>query len=135
MHTRKNTVWCIIIALLIVVAGMYFEDGKVDSISSCAFSEEPNCYISESDSVITKEDVDITRTLGVREYVEASLRTNGLTNQSRAMKVSLFYKDINVFSSNEGKYYASLEEVQLIFDRGDEFAINYIHKSDGKKRI
>lgn len=120
MRAKRNNLLCMLIILLVSISGMYFEDIKVDSVFACTPAETSNTYISEMDSVITDAQACTTEMLGICKNV--------VTGQFTI----LF---INIFSLNEENSYSSLEEVQLFFGSRDKLVANYIHKSDGKKRI
>lgn len=134
MRAKRNKIFYILITLLVFISGMYFEDIKIDSVFASTPTEMTNSYISDIGSVITDTQVCTTEMLGVRGNMMIGQFTIRF-NQRRDTRVSPDFLCQNIFSLNEGKSYASIEEVQLISKSQDELIANYIHKSDGKKRI
>ena len=135
MRAKRNKIFCILITLLVFISGMYFEDIKVDSVFASTSAETTNSYISAIGSVITDTQVCTTEILGVCGNMVTGQFTNRFVNQRRDTRVSPDFLCQNNFPLNEGKSYASIEVVQLISKNQDELIANYIHKSDGKKRI
>lgn len=134
MRAKRNNIFCMLIILLVSILGMYFEDIKADSVFACTSTETTNLYFSDRNSV-TDAQACTTEMLGIRKNVVTGQFAIRFMNQRRDTKLSQNYLCQNIFSVKEGESYASLEEVPLVSGSGDELVANYIHKSDGKKRI
>ena len=135
MRAKRNKIFCILITLLVFISGMYFEDIKTDSVFASTLGETTNSYTSDIGSVTIDTQVCTTEMLAVCGNMVTGQFTIRFVNQRRDTGVSPDFLCQNIFSLNEGKSYASIEEVQLISKSQDELIANYIHKSDGKKRI
>lgn len=135
MHNKKNKLICVLITLFVFISGMYFEDSKVDSVFGCTPTETTNYFISSVNTVISYAQACTTEMLGVRGNRELEQLTIRFANQRRDTKIFPDFLCQNNFSLNEGISYTSLEGMQLILKFQDELVKNFIHKSDGKKRI
>lgn len=135
MRAKRNKIFCILITLLVFISGMYFEDIKADSVFASTPGETTNSYTSDIGSVTIDTQVCTTEMLAVCGNMVTGQFTIRFVNQRRDTRVSPDFLCQNIFFLNEGKSYASIEEVQLISKSQDELIANYIHKSDGKKRI
>lgn len=135
VRAKRNKIFCILITLLVFISGMYFEDIKADSVFASTPGETTNSYIPDIGSVTIDTQVCTTEMLAVCGNMVTGQFTIRFVNQRRDTRVSPDFLCQNIFSLNEGKSYASIEEVQLISKSQDELIANYVHKSDGKKRI
>ena len=126
---------CVLIILSIFISGLHFGKFKVDSIFVCAPAETANSYISSVDAIITEGQACTAEMLGIYGSTELGHLTIRFVNQRRDTKMSLNCLYQNIFFLNEGKYYACFEKIQFVSGNQDELVTNYIHKSDGKKRI
>lgn len=135
MRKKRNELLCVLITLFVFISGMYFEDLKVDSIFVCAATEASNSYMLSVDPVVTDTKACTTEMLGIRESTGLGQLTTRFSYQRGHTKLSLDYLCRTIFFLKEGKSYANCEKVQFVLKNQDDLVVNYIHKSDGKKRI
>ena len=135
MYNKRNKLIYVLIILSVVISGMYFENFKADSAFVCSPAEKTNSYISSVNAAITKVHACTTEMLGIHGSMELEQLTIRFANQRRDIKMSLDFLCQIIFCINERKSYAVFEEIQFVSGNQDELIINYIHKSDGKKRI
>ena len=104
-----------ILTLFICVTGMYFGDVKVDSVA-------------DNSKACTSEMLGIRRNVTLRDnYVRTSGR--------REYRITVdFYQD-NGNGYNICPFYAGISDGRDYNVRQEELVTNYIHKSDGKKRV
>lgn len=135
MRKKRNELFCVLITLFVFISGMYFEDFKVDSVFVCAATQTSNSYMSSVDPVVTDTKACTTEMLGTHENMGLGKVTTRFTYQKRNSKLSRDYLYGTIFFLNVGKSYANCDKVQFVSKNQDDLVVNYIHKSDGKKRI
>lgn len=123
-----------ILTLFICVTGMYFGDVKVDSVFVCPSVDVSDACIESVDSVADNYKACTSEMLGIRRTV--TLRGNlARTSGRRECRVTAdFYQD-NGNGCNIRPFYAGLFDGRAYNVRQEEIVTNYIHKSDGKKRV
>lgn len=116
---------------------MCIENVKVDSLFLYASIEETNSYIMADDATISQARPCTTEMLGVRNNAGIQRLASRFINSKRESKVSHNFLYSNIFSlhEKERKFFISSEAIQFCIQCQNELVINYIHKSDGKKRI
>lgn len=123
-----------ILTLFICVAGMYFGDVKVDSVFVCPSVDVSGACIETVDSVADNSKACTSEMLGIRRNV--TLRDNYVrTSGRREYRITVdFYQD-NGNGYNVRPFYAGISDGRDYNVRQEELVTNYIHKSDGKKRV
>lgn len=132
MSMKKRKILCVLIIFMIFVSGMYFENIETYSVFACNPATAVNSYITVANPVITDAQACTTEMLGIRESIVTLQRFVG---QKRDSKISLDFLYQNLFSLKEGKSYTGLKEVKHTLNSQNELVANYLHKTDGKKRI
>ena len=135
MCKKRNELLYVIIILLVFISGMFFEDFKVDSGFVYAATETTNSYMSSVNPVVTDTNACTTEMLGTHKSMGQGQLTTRCTYQRRNSKLSRDYLLLIIIFLYEGKSYANCEEIQFVSKITDNLVVNYIHKSDGKKRI
>lgn len=125
----------IIIAFVLLISGMYFEDFKIDSVFVCTPFETPVSQMLSVDTIMTDTPACTTEMLGVRENTNLGQMTLRFSNQRRDSKTLLDVLCPNIFFQNKGKFYPGFEKIALVSKNQEKLITNYIHNSDGKKRI
>ncbi len=132
---KKQRCICVLIAYFVLVSGMYFENIKVDSAFVCAPTETTNAYVFSLDTGHTATEACTTEMLGVRQgagFQEFSAR---FANQRKDTKIASDDRGQSIIALKNGVSYAILEKIEQISEFQEKLVTNYIHKSDGKKRI
>lgn len=126
MRNKTGKILSILVALFMLVSGMYFDNFEIDFLFACAPTETSDSNILSADNAIADEQACNEEMLGVK----------GISNtyQSRNTKISPDFLSINFLSLDEGKFYVSLDEIHFVSPNQNESVTSYIHKSDGKKR-
>lgn len=136
MQNKRNKLLCIIFTLFIFVYGMYFEELREDMVLCNTFVQKSeSCVITDNLNENMEPQMCTVQMLSTRERKGVEKMTPQDTIQRRDMRVSLDFLCQNLFSLKEGKVYSNLEELQSILEKQEKHVTNYIHKSDGKKRI
>lgn len=131
---RKNKQWiCIMISLFILLSGMCLESIHADAMYFCVQKEEStflNIYSSVSNMDARVEEISRG------SYTSTIQRATNQTSQIRRNLRVVYELLCKVDSANSSdKFYAT--EENLVSAQQDFCAVvtNYIHNSDGKKRI
>ena len=131
---RRNKQWiCIVLSLFILLSGMCLENIHADAMPFCTPKEEStflNIYGTVSSVEARVEE--ITR----GNYSATIQRTTNQTVQiRRSLRVvyELLCKVDTVRISN--RLYITEEDLALIMQESGTVVTNYIHNTDGKKRI
>lgn len=135
VRNKRNKLICVLMTVFVLVSGMYIEDFKTDSTFMRAPTETTNSCISSVDDFITDAHACTTEMLGIRGNAKAGQSTIRFASQKGDTEISLHFLCQNIFSLTGGKSYACLSQMQFISENQGGLATNYIHKSDGKKRI
>lgn len=134
MRDKSHKILCVLVALCVLVSGMYFDKFEIDSIFACPPIEKSDSKILSFDTVIAGEQSCNTEMLNVNRIGEREWLTLRGTYQRRDTKISNDFLLINFLSLNGRDFYVSLEEIQLVSFNQKELVISYIHRTDGKKR-
>lgn len=138
MRTCRNNLLCIIIALFLVLSGTVCEDTAADlSLSRASTSnQEDNSFIKSAHSVITDRQSCTEEVSGLRGNVsvrQLSSRLNGHGRKTGA------HNGFQAVDNTYLKRYISLDICLKSDGYGNKYPealiTDYIHKSDGKKRI
>ena len=133
---RKSTNWIsIIIAFVLLLTGLYFDNSKIHSMFVCIPFETSDFQNVAEELIIADTQPCTAEMLGVRGHASTNLIAYRLSNQKRDIKGSLNFLCQNIDFSNRRKSYSSSQKIQMVSKIQEEFITNYIHNSDGKKRI
>ncbi|MGN0480906.1 MAG: hypothetical protein ACI4EV_04985 [Lachnospiraceae bacterium] len=135
MHKRTNKLICVLITLLVFISGMCFENIKVDSVLERATVRTADAYILPVDAVMTDTTACTTEMLGIGSHTALTQLSVGFATTRVGARLIQYLLGQNIFSLCEGKSYTSFEAIRVISENQHKLVVNYIHKSDGKKRI
>ena len=125
---------CAFITLFMFVSGMCFDEIRTDSLFASASSER-DTFLSSGCSAFTDEQACTVDMLGIRGTAELGRITVRAAVQKRDEKASSDFLCQKISVPTEGKSYISSDGIQFISEFSDEHIVNYLHRSDGKKRI
>lgn len=132
---RVNRLICIIMAIFVLISGVCFDDVKMESLFECAHTEVLNSVINSVDIDIIDVEAGTSEFLGFQVDTVFKQLSVRLSNNRRYTKISLEFLIQNLFSLKESKAYVNFERDELALNSQDEIITEYIHKTDGKKRI
>lgn len=136
MQNKRKRLLCIIFTLFIFVYGMYFEElREVMSFPKAFAADAASFVITDNINENMEPQMCTAQMLGSYGKKSDDKTTFQIADQNRDMRISLDFLCRDIFSIKEGKVYSDLEELQPILEKQDKHVANYIHKSDGKKRI
>lgn len=125
MHQRKDRFFSLIIAITLVLTGLYLDTAVEDALF---------WYTSKEEAVLCQKlfQTDInTSKICSREMLN---EYGDMQQQSARLYplLSLLYVSYHFLS--QGKFYRKFEDVQAFYQTSDGLVTNYMHQSDGKKR-
>lgn len=125
MHQRKDRFFSLIIAITLVLTGLYLDTAVEDALF---------WYTSKGEAVLCRQlfQTDInTSKICSQEMLD---EYGGMQQQSARLYplLSLLYVCYHILS--QGKFYRRSEAVQPFFQTPDGLVTNFMHQSDGKKR-
>lgn len=135
MRIKNNKIVCIIFAMIVFLSGFFIESVPEDNSFACAPIEKTNSCIQSVYMPTIEAQICTLEMLGVQNtrYIQQ------LTSRCIALKwglrtsLSSLYPD--TFQLQKSKFFIGLEASTVCSWYVDELIINYIHSSDGKKRI
>ena len=132
MRTEKRRMICLILSIILFLAGVCFEQLKTDSFLVNSSVESGTSSIRSCQTVVCDADVynvNILRDCN-RIRMQHSVR---YSNQKRELRSSLNLLRLNNSLWTAGNNPASLVLIQSFDQKPSELVTQYIHKSDGKK--
>ncbi|MBQ4531442.1 MAG: hypothetical protein IJA36_12675 [Lachnospiraceae bacterium] len=135
MHIRKKKLVCFMLMIFVFLSGMYFENVKTDFSVVCASNETTNSYIMSYDAVIMEAEHCTTEMMGIRNSIGIKQFVSRYITHKRDSRNPLDFLCSNSFCLSEGRSFTRFETTCFLNQYQEEFVLNYIHKSDGKKRV
>lgn len=134
MRTGKRRMICLILSVILFLSGVYFEQFKTDSFLVHASMGSETTSIRSCQTVSNDANVCTVRMLrdGNCARLQQSAR---YSNPKREMRSSLNLLQINSSFLAEGNNPANSVLIQFSDHKPIALVTNYIHESDGKKRI
>lgn len=134
MQRKKNKFICILIALFVFIFGMYFGENKIDSLFSYSLQKDMDTYFISADCMI-EDHACTAQMLGIRGNLEIGQSIRTIANQKKEIKFYFGFLLFIILSFHKRKFDAHFEKLIPASNCHHKFVTNYIHRSDGKKRI
>lgn len=135
VHFKNQKIVCIFLVIFMFLSGMCFENIKTDSPLAYAPIEKSDSCIDTCKTAVIDVQACTIEMLGVRSYSGFQHLSNRCMNPKREIKLSFDFLGTNLLSSSEGRFYTSYVTFYSFAQGQKKLVLNYIHKSDGKKRI
>ena len=141
MVLEKSKQWiCKFIVLFIFITGMCFEEIKADSVFVCAIVAEDivnHKMYTEKDSmsIYLDAETEVTETIVARSTVSTQQLIAPMTNGKRTLKLSVALIYVTAWMLLLSNSYAMAYIAQLPERVCKTIVVNYIHNTDGKKRV
>lgn len=135
MQVKRKRLWCLVVAIMFWISGIYVQGNEVDFSFACTTTDEPISYISTNDTTITDIQACTAQTLDVYGRIEIRQLTMRLAKQKSVINYSRDFLCQSFFSLKEKNSYVTFEGINLLKDTQSILVTKYIHKSDGKKRV
>lgn len=133
--SRIKKLICALIPFLLLVSGVCFEEVKADSMFPYSFSEGESSSISYGNKTFSEEQACTAEMLGIRGTAGLGRSHIQLMVQRRDESASPDFLCRKISIPTEGKSYISSDGIQFISEFSEKHIVNYLHRSDGKKRI
>lgn len=134
MNKKKQKVICFVLMLAIIVWGVYIEEIDTKMYIPHISMNEMNSYILSGSGVIMEPNACTAEMLGVRNCVKVVQVARYFTGKKRDSKISADILNKTIISQCWNKFSTEFEIVKYSGRYPKEVVLNYIHKSDGKKR-
>lgn len=135
MRFKNNKIVCIILVMLIFFSGFFIESVPVDNSFACAPIEKTNSCIQSVYMPTIEAQVCTSEMLGVQNTSYMQQLTSRCIALKWGLRTSLSSLCPDTFQLQKSKFFIGLETSTVCSLYVDELIINYIHSSDGKKRI
>lgn len=134
MRHKKQSI-CLILALLVFLSGMWWENSMTDFFAEYASAGESSIPILSDGDAVSEAQLCTEEMLNVRTQVGLLQLTGRRLQPTRKVRLAqeLPYSDYPI--SAERKFFTGSEELHFFIPCPEELVVNYIHQSDGKKRI
>lgn len=135
MRIKNYRIISLITAILIFLSGLYFDNNEPNTLLATSSVETANSCITKTATINPCEQGCTPELLGIRSTDSIQQLSNRLIIQKREAKISLDFLYSNFLFTNKGNFFTTLSAIRIFCPKTDELVINYIHESDGKKRI
>lgn len=122
--TRKDRIICLMITVSVLLSGMYFDTRMPDDL----FVYSSFSLISMDASQFDTNNAKVCTTEMLNECISVQL-------QSEGHSVFLYLICAGQLALIQGKVLPYLESIKTFCHRLDALVMEYMHQSDGKKRI
>ena len=131
----KNRQWiCKFIVLFVLISGVCFEHIKADTFFEYAFWNSPGTYLQTGEETIGDAMACTVETLGVRTAI-LHQTVGRLTNARRELKPSVAFLCVVAGWQLLSYFFTTEQFEQLPLFFSASVVVDYIHSTDGKKRI
>lgn len=135
MRFKNNKIVCIILVMLIFFSGFFSESVPVDNSFACAPIEKTNSCIQSAYMPTIEAQICTSEMLGVQNTSYIQQLTSRCIALKWGLRTSFSSLCPDTFQLQKSKFFIGLETSTVCSLYVDELIINYIHSSDGKKRI
>ncbi len=137
MRMKNYRIISLLLVIFVALSGMCFEDTKADSYFAYVSMEDNSFNFISDETEISDTHPCTSEMLGVRNNAGIQRLASQYLNQKRQNRISYNFLFLDIFSLSERikKFFISSEATQVYNQCQEELVANYIHKSDGKKRI
>lgn len=134
MRNRKKT-FCFFMAVLMLLAGIGFENAKISSFLEYSTSDY-SAEVIDSGSTITAEDaiisVNMTNLRAASQIRQISVRN---TYSRRNLRLSYAQFFVEAYAQLYAGISKTVSKIALTESYSQTVVLNYIHNTDGKKKI
>lgn len=122
-----------ILAIIVILAGMYFEEIEVDSFFACAPVETSAAYISSCDAAITNANACTAEMLGGSNNSYLRQLAGRYMNGRKDVRVISGFLSASCCSQSLSNHFTTAKVLQIPKRDSKAVVLNYIHSIDGKK--
>lgn len=134
LNKKKRYIFFLIV-LFVCVSEIHINDVNIESICSCLAKEsEASCFVDDITIKVSGQDC-AEKMLGICGNMKLGQSVVQMSGQRRDMKESLYFVRQRILFCNERNLYICQDMIKEMSDSRNIIIVNYINKSDGKKRI
>lgn len=134
VQEKRKQLLCMFMVMILCILGIFFENYQTDHSLMCA-AKESSSQISNATEVVSNIPLCTNQMPGIRGNIRNRLWTVLFAKQAKSEKSFLDYFSENVFVKKTGNVYTESDEIYFLKNLQKNLIVNYLHKSDGKKRI
>lgn len=135
MKRKNQKILYFALILFLIVTGMYFDNDRIHFCFPDGSLHETNAYLEVPDDVCFSETACTTEMLFQQRTTIQKPVSGQTCNQKREIRISLEVLQQDIYHADQ----ENLVLVSGVLDLSDQFPkeriTNYIHKTDGKKRL
>lgn len=135
MRTKYHRFAGLLLAIVLMIAGICGDTSKVDAAFMRTSENTKTSCIEASRCVLTGVESCTAEMLGIRRNTEVRSAALRQVNQRRGLGLSFGFLCQNFFSLRHRDSRMGLQNAVFVLEDRDGLVADYIHKSDGKKRI
>lgn len=134
MRHKKQSI-CLILAILVFLSGIWCENSITDSFMEYAAMGESSPHILFDGDAVTEAQLCTEEMLNVRTHVGLLQLAGRFLHPTRRARLAYDLLCPDHLLSAEGKFFTGSEKMHFFIQCPEELVVNYIHQSDGKKKI
>ena len=131
MKRNKNFI-CFLLAIAMLLSGMYFDNTKLDSLFSYKNYSNVTSTLNSSDSLLANPEVRTEEISGSR-VVANSIKSERRSDEKNNSKTDLYLVFWETFPQNFTTFFNTIVSEFHNGIYSNAVIINYIHQKDGKK--
>lgn len=132
MRNKNQGLICIILVILVFLAGMCFEDVKTHSSFACGKIQD-DAQLCATDFSIRDGRVCTTSMLRAQRNAGMQQLISRFIGSRKDDRLLLDVLCSNIFTLEQGKFFSSSAVVSFHNLYTDELVASFVHKADGKK--
>ena len=135
VRTKYHRFAGLLLAIVLMIAGICGDTLKVDAAFMRATENTKTSCIEASRAVLTGAECCTAEMLGIRRNTEVRSAALCQVNPRRGLGLSFGFLCQTFFSLGHRDFRMGLQNAVSVLEDRDGLVADYIHKSDGKKRI
>lgn len=135
MRIKSHRLLCFLLVITVSLSGMCFINDRTDSLPACAPVQTIYAHILPMQTSLSDESMCTIEMLEVQDHVGVLRTAEQSYHQCREDGVSLDILCPELFVLGSRIFLIGSELIQFYIQYPNKSIINYIHQSDGKKRI
>ena len=133
---EKSKQWiCKFIVLFIFITGMCFEEVKADSVFVCTLNPSIDSYIQSSDADDIEVEHSTVEVIATRSSSNGRQIVHPMTTGKKGLRLSVALLYVVVLDLLLSNSYATSFVLAIPERMCKTSVVNYIHNTDGKKRV
>lgn len=132
--SKKRSWICIFVVVFILITGICFDQIKTNSLFSCALNVESDTVVSVRNAVMWEQQTCTPKMLQLKS-VSGMRAMVGWTDRQSRMESTFNQVPLDYLLRESGAVFWLWGILILLSVEAGERIANFVHKSDGKKRV